>query len=123
MNTFRIVQRQDAKTPSKTKKLMNFFGRPSAFLLRPTSVMGFQPMNSLASWRLGAGFALAFFVFFTQATFAGALDKGQMVDILKGIDTRIRSGGDYTAVVYIEQHEKDKPDVAREALVYRRDLD
>ena len=46
-----------------------------------------------------------------------------MVEVLKGIDTRIRSNGDYKALVYIEQKEKDKPDVARDALVYRRDLD
>ena len=51
------------------------------------------------------------------------LSKAQMVDILAGIDQRVKSPGDYKALVYIEQHEKDKPDVARDALVYRRDLD
>src|SRR5579872_4187272 len=55
--------------------------------------------------------------------FAGGLNKPQMVEILKGIDQRVTSGGDYKALVYIEQREKDKPDVAREALVYRRDTD
>lgn len=54
---------------------------------------------------------------------AGRLTKEQMVDILKGIDQRVKSPGDYKSLVYIEQREKDKPDVAREALVYRRDLD
>lgn len=54
---------------------------------------------------------------------AAALNKAQMVEILKGIDIRVRSSGDYKALVYIEQKEKDKPDVAREALVYRRDAD
>jgi hypothetical protein len=49
--------------------------------------------------------------------------KAQMVDILGGIDQRIQSPGDYTAQVYLEQHQKDKPDVAEEAVVYRRDLD
>ena len=54
---------------------------------------------------------------------AAGLDKAQMVEILKGIDIRVKSSGDYKALVYIEQHEKDKPDVARDALVYRRDSD
>jgi hypothetical protein len=54
---------------------------------------------------------------------SGALDKAKMVDLLKGIDLRIRSSGDYKALVYLEQREKDKPDVVREALAYRRDAD
>src|SRR5688572_13801386 len=54
---------------------------------------------------------------------AASLNKAHMVEILKGIDVRVRSSGDYKALVYIEQKEKDKPDVAREALVYRRDAD
>ncbi len=66
---------------------------------------------------------LSLMLFLPSALFAQTLTKEKMVDILKGIDYRIRSGGDYTAEVYIEQHEKDKPDVAREALVYRRDAD
>ena len=52
-----------------------------------------------------------------------ALSKDKMVEILKGIDVRVKSSGDYLALVYLEQKEKDKPDVAREALVYRRDAD
>ncbi len=76
--------------------------------------------------RGGIGFLIflaAALMAFPAGAFAAPLTHGQMVDVLKGIDLRIRSGGDYTAVVYIEQHEKDKPDVAREALVYRRDAD
>jgi outer membrane lipoprotein-sorting protein len=57
------------------------------------------------------------------ALFAQSVSKEKMLNILKGIDERIRSGGDYKALVYLEQHEKDKPDVARDALVYRRDKD
>ena len=57
------------------------------------------------------------------AAFGAALTKEKMVDILKGIDLRIRSGGDYKALVYLEQHQKDKPDTAQEALCYRRDAD
>ena len=54
---------------------------------------------------------------------AEALSKEKMTQLLKGIDVRVRSSGDYKALVYLEQREKDKPDVAREALVYRRDAD
>ncbi len=54
---------------------------------------------------------------------ADALPKEKLVDLLKGIDLRIRSSGDYKALAYIEQKEKDKPDVVREALAYRRDAD
>lgn len=57
------------------------------------------------------------------AAATAALSQEKMVDILKGIDLRIRSSGDYKALVYLEQREKDKPDVVREALVYRRDAD
>jgi len=49
--------------------------------------------------------------------------KEEMVTMLKGIDDRIRSTGDYKALVYIEQKERDKADIVHEALVYRRDLD
>ena len=54
---------------------------------------------------------------------AESLSKEKMVELLKGIDIRVRSSGDYKSLVYLEQKEKDKPDVAREALVYRRDVD
>ena len=41
----------------------------------------------------------------------------------EAIDDRQRNGGDYKALVYLEQKEKDKADIVREALVYRRDAD
>lgn len=68
---------------------------------------------------------LGFVVFAIMAVplFAAPLSKAKMVEILKGIDIRIRSSGDYKALVYIEQREKGKEDIAREALVYRRDAD
>jgi hypothetical protein len=65
----------------------------------------------------------AFLMLMPTGLMADTLTKPEMVDVLKGIDERIRSNGDYKALVYLEQHEKDKPDVAREALVYRRDAD
>src|SRR5579871_3500253 len=47
----------------------------------------------------------------------------EMVKMLKGIDDRIKSTGDYKAKIYLEQRERDKPDTVREAFVYRRDAD
>ncbi len=52
-----------------------------------------------------------------------ALTREKMVDLLKGIDQRIRSAGDYKALFYLEQREKDKADIVREGLAYRRDVD
>ena len=49
--------------------------------------------------------------------------KEKMVELLRGIDQRIKSSGDYKALFYLEQREKDKPDVVREGLAYRRDAD
>ncbi|MFI5303668.1 MAG: outer membrane lipoprotein-sorting protein [Nitrospiria bacterium] len=51
------------------------------------------------------------------------LGREKMVDLLKGIDLRIKSSSDYKALFYLEQREKDKPDVVREGLTYRRDAD
>lgn len=52
-----------------------------------------------------------------------AMEKPEMVKLLVEIDDRQRNGGDYKALVYLEQKEKDKADVVREVLVYRRDAD
>jgi hypothetical protein len=54
---------------------------------------------------------------------AETLSSEQLVDLLRGIDTRIRSSGDYKSLFYLEQREKDKPDVVREGIAYRRDAD
>lgn len=54
---------------------------------------------------------------------ARAMDKPEMVKLLAEIDDRQRNGGDYKALVYLEQKEKDKADIVREVLVYRRDAD
>ncbi len=54
---------------------------------------------------------------------AFALEKADMVKLLTEIDDRQRNGGDYKALIYLEQKEKDKADVVREVLVYRRDAD
>lgn len=52
-----------------------------------------------------------------------ALDKPEMMKLLSEIDDRQRNGGDYKSLIYLEQKEKDKADVVREVLVYRRDAD
>jgi hypothetical protein len=54
---------------------------------------------------------------------ARAMDKPELMKLLVEIDDRQRNGGDYKALIYLEQKEKDKADVVREVLVYRRDAD
>lgn len=54
---------------------------------------------------------------------ADPLPKERMTELLRGIDQRIKSSGDYKALFYLEQREKDKPDIVREGLAYRRDVD
>lgn len=68
-------------------------------------------------------FSIWLFAADSPATATQAPTKPQMVEMLKGIDQRIRSSGDYKALFYLEQREKDKPDVVREGLAYRRDAD
>jgi hypothetical protein len=51
------------------------------------------------------------------------LSQEKMIELLHGIDQRIHSSGDYKALFYLEQREKDKPDIVREGLAYRRDAD
>jgi outer membrane lipoprotein-sorting protein len=79
-------------------------------------------MTSLLRHRVGfwraAALALAL-----GAPPALALDGAQLLELLRLIDDRQRNSGDYKSLVYLEQKEKDKSDVAREALVYRRDAD
>ena len=47
--------------------------------------------------------------------------KEEMVKLLGTIDDRQRNNGDFKTLVYLEQKEKDKADIVREVLVYRRD--
>jgi Outer membrane lipoprotein-sorting protein len=49
--------------------------------------------------------------------------KDEMVAMLKEVDARQRNGGDYKALAYLEQKEKDKADIVRELLIFRRDAD
>lgn len=68
-------------------------------------------------------FALALLLAAAPSRAADALPKDKQVELLRGIDQRIRSSGDYKALFYLEQREKDKPDIVREGLAYRRDSD
>src|ERR1041385_6722250 len=84
----------------------------------------FESLSPRSPRLRGKNTFLAFLFILTPGIVSAAgLPKAKMVEILRGIDQRVKSPGDYKALVYIEQHEKDKPDVARDALVYRRDLD
>ena len=49
------------------------------------------------------------------------LSQEEMVGLLKTIDDRQRNGGDYKALSFIEQREKDKELMVYEAVIYRRD--
>jgi len=52
-----------------------------------------------------------------------AMEPAAMTQLLATLDDRQRNGGDYKALVYLEQKEKDQTDAVREAFVYRRDAD
>ncbi len=54
---------------------------------------------------------------------ARALTPEETAKVVKEIDDRQRNQGDWKALCYMEQKEKDKTDVVYELLVYRRDLD
>lgn len=73
--------------------------------------------------RILSRFLFILLILIPGAVHAEALSQSKMIEILRGIDSRVRSSGDYKALVYLEQREKDKPDAVREALVYRRDAD
>lgn len=55
--------------------------------------------------------------------FAADLTKEEMIKLLTVLDDRQRNGGDYKALAYMEQKEKDKADVVRELMIFRRDSD
>lgn len=67
-------------------------------------------------------FVLVAGVLFPAAAFA-ELSSEQMTELLKQIDERQRSVGDYKALLYIERKEKDKSDLVYQAVTYRRDAE
>ncbi|MFZ5441676.1 MAG: outer membrane lipoprotein-sorting protein [Myxococcota bacterium] len=72
--------------------------------------------NAIRSLTLLLSFTL------TAPAFA-ELSKEEMHKLLTELDDRQRNGGDYKALAYLEQKEKDKADVVREVLIFRRDSD
>jgi Outer membrane lipoprotein-sorting protein len=54
---------------------------------------------------------------------ADAAPSRNIDKVIETIDDRQRSGGDYKSLIYLEQKERDKPDIANEGLVYRRSAD
>ena len=51
------------------------------------------------------------------------LSHDQMVEVLKAVDDRQKTNGDWRAVAYLEQKEKDKVDTVYETEFYRRSED
>jgi hypothetical protein len=51
------------------------------------------------------------------------MTKEQMVKLLAEMDERQNTTGDYKALTYLEQTEKDHPDIVRELIIFRRDSD
>jgi hypothetical protein len=67
--------------------------------------------------------ALALLAALTAPGAASALAKPELDALVRTIDDRQRNSGDYRALCYMEQKEKDKTDVVYELVVYRRDED
>jgi outer membrane lipoprotein-sorting protein len=67
-------------------------------------------------------FALALCFAAPRPALAG-LTPEQTMEVLKTIDYRQHNSGDYKALAYMEQKEKDKTDLIYEAVVYRRSAD
>ncbi len=67
--------------------------------------------------------ALSIALLTAAPAWAADLSKDEMVKILTELDDRQRNGGDYKALAYLENKEKDKADVVREMLIFRRDAD
>lgn len=67
-------------------------------------------------------FAVAICLTLASPAFAD-MSKDELHKLLLELDARQRNFGDYKALAYLEQKEKDKADVVRELLVYRRDAD
>jgi outer membrane lipoprotein-sorting protein len=67
--------------------------------------------------------AAALLASFVVPGIAHALTKEELVEVLKAVDDRQRNQGDWRSLIYMEQKEKGKVDVAYEALVFRRSED
>src|SRR5262249_11438835 len=66
---------------------------------------------------------LAFALLVCASPARAAMSKDQLLQLLRTLDYGQRKNGDNKSLVYVEQKEKDKTDVVREAIVYRRSAD
>src|SRR6266851_7439904 len=73
--------------------------------------------------RLIQGVLVAALILLGSAPAHALMNKEQLVELLKALDDRQQNNGDYRALFYLEQKEKDKTDVVREGIVYRRSAD
>ncbi|HET9594571.1 MAG TPA: outer membrane lipoprotein-sorting protein [Anaeromyxobacteraceae bacterium] len=71
--------------------------------------------------RLGTALLLAALA--ALAGRAAALSQAETDGLVRTVDERQRSSGDYKALCYMEAKEKDKADVVYELLVYRREAE
>lgn len=67
--------------------------------------------------------SLLFVALLAAAPAFADLTAEEQLKLLKELDDRERNTGDYKALGYLEQKEKDKADIVREMLIYRRDAD
>ncbi|HEY3452401.1 MAG TPA: outer membrane lipoprotein-sorting protein [Myxococcales bacterium] len=80
-------------------------------------------MRLSTSLALVAAVAAALALLAAAPAAAAPLTAEQSVELLKTIDRNQKNTGDYKALAYIEQKERDKADVVYEAVIYRRDVD
>jgi Outer membrane lipoprotein-sorting protein len=65
---------------------------------------------------------LSSLVLFERSALAD-MSKEELATLVKEIDDRQRNSGDFKALCYLEQKEKDKADIVRELVIFRRDAD
>ncbi len=69
------------------------------------------------------GVLLAVLMLLVSTPAHALMNKEQLLALLKVLDDRQQNNGDYRALFYLEQKERDKTDVVREGFVYRRSAD
>lgn len=77
----------------------------------------------MSAMRILGTMALALLLLAPAAAQAQGMDKPAMQKLLETLDDRQRNPGDFKMLAYLEQKERDKTDVVREALIYRRGQD
>jgi hypothetical protein len=82
--------------------------------------MRYSAKSCLALWLLVAGGVARAA---DSPAAAGALSEKETLDLVKLVDERQRNSGDYTALCYVKETERNKEPKVFQALVYRRDAD